>query len=194
MENFDFYLYTSWYVLVHMHNKRRQELLSVKIIEVCFPRKKISRLSVKCVKTMLKHNTTHTEANSTETRQDLCNGDAHTSIKLCKEFIWHNHFIHPTKCRQDGTNYWGWAVHKGAQSLPMSWMSLSSRTISFFDSTTWPFQTKSKSLRNWQSFQFNVNILSSPSCWVVQKNFSPGPTPVLGSMAHGFINCVRLST
>jgi hypothetical protein len=41
VENFDFYLYTSWYVLVHMHNKRRQELLSVKMIEVCFPRKKI---------------------------------------------------------------------------------------------------------------------------------------------------------
>jgi hypothetical protein len=105
VENFDFYLYTSRYVLVDMHDKRRQELLSVKMIEVCFPQKRNSRLSVKSIKTMLKHNTTqhnttqhnttHTQRNSIQTWQDLCNGDSHTSIKLRKEFNRHNHFIHP---------------------------------------------------------------------------------------------------
>ena len=35
---------------VHMHNKRHQELLSVKLIEVCFPQKRNPRLSVKSTK------------------------------------------------------------------------------------------------------------------------------------------------
>ena len=63
----------------------------------------------------------------------------------------------------------------------------------FFNCTTWPFHTKPKSLRNWQPFKFNVNILSSPSCWVVQKNFSPGPTPVLGGADHVFKNICKIT-
>jgi hypothetical protein len=91
-----------------MHNKRCQELLSVKMIEVCFPQKRNSRLSMKSIKTTLKHNTTHIQTYNIQTWQDICNGDAHTGIKLCTEFIQHNHLIHPMKCVQDGevsTNY-----------------------------------------------------------------------------------------
>jgi len=59
-------------------------------------KKKFKIICEKKQNKMLKHNTTHIQTYSIQTWQDICNGHAHTGIKLCTEFIQHNHFIHPT--------------------------------------------------------------------------------------------------
>jgi hypothetical protein len=150
VDNFDSYLYASWYVLcVLMHNKICQELLSVKMIEVRFPQKRNSRLSVKSTRTTPKHNTTHTQTYRIQTWQDICNGDAHTGIKLCIEFIQHNQFIHPKDSADRMVHITEVQLPRKGPRACLCHKCLSSSSASlFFNCTTWPLQTKPKSLHN----------------------------------------------
>lgn len=179
----------------HMHNKRCQELLCVKIITVCFPWKRNSRLSVKRNKTKCWNTTQHIYR--------------HTAFRPGKIFVM-DMLILASSCAQNSSNT---ITLSTPQTVPTGWFNLLGpgcpergpqpayvtnvliiQSSSFFNRTTWPFHTKPTSLRNWQPFQFNVNILSLPSCWVVPKKFSPGPTPVLGGSDHVFKIYVRLPT
>jgi len=139
--------------------------------------------------------------NNAETQHNTTHIHKHTAFRPGKIFVT-DMPIPLSSCAQNSSNT---VTLSTPQTVPTGWYNLMGLSCpergpqpayvtnvliihshTFFNRKTWPFHTKPKSLPNWRPFQFNVSIISSPSCWVVQKTFSPGPTPVLSGSDHVF--------
>lgn len=131
----------------HMHNKRCQELLYVKVIEVCFSTK--MKFKIICEK----------KQNNAETQHI----HRHTAFRPGKIFVM-DMLILVSSCAQNSSNT---ITLSTPQTVPTVWYNLLGHgcpergpqpayvtniciihSSTFLNHTTWPFHTKPKSLRN----------------------------------------------